>query len=106
MGGGALFSELFGRETAGLEPPESFPLACAFFQGAADPFAGFMPGNTETGFEDAFAASDLKDAALGVGFGTATGVEEAAAAALGGAGGLLPTGGGGGGAGFGGTSSR
>ena len=103
MGGGTLFKELFGREPAGLDPPESPPLACAFFHGAAEPFAGPIPGNTDTGLEEEFAATDFNADALGV-------VEVEAPPDVGGAGGLLPAGGGGGGAGaaFGlcGTSSR
>lgn len=49
-GGGAAFpapSALAGRELPGESSPA---LLTFFFHGAADPFAGPIPGNTDTGF--------------------------------------------------------
>ena len=64
-----------------------------FFHGVAEPLEGTMPGKTETGLADAFAATELND-----GFGAdglASGVGRGRAG-----------GGGGAGAALGGTSSR
>ena len=75
-------------------------IADVFFQGAVDPFAGTMPGNTETGFAEAFAVNEWATV-----FAVATG----GLAATGAAGaGLVLCGGGFGAAGgaAGGTSSR
>ena len=47
-GGGFDPTVLVGREGMGLESLES-DAATFFFQGAADPFAGIMLGNTATG---------------------------------------------------------
>ena len=55
-GGGTLeANELEGRELAG----ESSELEGVFFQGVADPLLGAIPGKTETGFADAFAAEGV-----------------------------------------------
>lgn len=64
--------------------------ALGFFHGVADPFAGAIPGNTDTGFADASAVTGVA-ATLGVGVG---------------AGRVLGGGGGAAGAALGGTSSR
>jgi len=50
-------NELPGRELAGLESLESCKVD-ALFQGAAEPFAGPMPGKTETGFAFKSAVTD------------------------------------------------
>lgn len=85
--GGLGANELEGREL-GAESVD----AGGFFHGVADPLEDPMPGNTETGFAEASAETELS-----TGLGAATDVGRA-----------LDGGGGGGGAGaaFGGTSSR
>jgi len=50
-GGGFAARELPGRELAG----ESLDAVGVFFHGVADPFAGAMPGNADTGLADASA---------------------------------------------------
>lgn len=52
-GGGLLARELDGRESE-----SSVVVNGVFFHGAADPLAGAIPGNTDTGFADALAVSD------------------------------------------------
>lgn len=90
-GGGALPPELTGREFAGVISAESLAEPAGFFQGAAEPFEGTIPGKTATGLADTSAAIDLTDiATLG-----AAGVEDA----VGADGGGLRDGGGGGGGG-------
>lgn len=69
-GGGFDPIELDGREPAG-----ELSLEGAFFQGVAEPLAAAIPGNTETGFADAFAVTG------------ATGVDLTGGAFLGGGGG-------------------
>ena len=105
-GGGAFdASELLGRELVGVVSTEEpfVPVDAVFFQGAADPFAGIIPGKTATGFAEGSAV---------IGFGKvldAAGAAGAAAAAGATGGGRRPAGGGGGAGaafGFGGTSSR
>jgi hypothetical protein len=86
-GGGAL--PPVGVDDLGLSV-EAEVGAIDFFQGVADPFAGAIPGNTDTGLADASAATDVGVAfTVGIGAG-------------------LERGGGGGAAGavFGGTNSR
>jgi len=68
-GGGFEPIELAGREFTGVASEELPPVA-GFFHGVFDPLAGAMPGNTDTGFADACAGTDLKDggaAAAGLG---------------------------------------
>jgi hypothetical protein len=108
-GGGALPNVLEGLEGAGelfSEAAFDVEAAAGFFHGAAEPLAGAIPGNTDTGLAEASAARDLTGA---FGVGAATGFGVAAAAGADG-GGLLPAGGGGGGGGAaltsGGNSSR
>ena len=61
IGGGGFEPTVLG----GLEDPfESETADGVFFQGVADPFAAAIPGNTETGFADASAATDFGTAAL------------------------------------------
>jgi hypothetical protein len=93
-GGGDLAAAgLPGREPAGLESLSA--LWVAFFHGAAEPFAGAIPGKTETGLALASGATDLTTSAAAL-FAAGVGMGRRA--------------GGGGGAGtsfgFGGTSSR
>jgi len=106
-GGGFAPTALVGLEVAGVVPADTFSV---FFQGAAVPLGGAIPGNTDTGFAEASAVRDCTGI-LGccctcgaVGFG-------ATAGAAGGARGRRGAGGGAGGGagaafGFGGTSSR
>lgn len=106
-GGGFPASELPGREFVGvLSAAEPFVDDGAFFQGVAEPFAGIIPGKTDTGLAEASATTDF-GAFLAVGAAGAGGTADARFAPAPGAGG---GGGGGGGAaaafGFGGTSSR
>jgi hypothetical protein len=95
-GGGLPARELPGRELAGDSEGEA-EAGVVFFQGAADPFAGTIPGNTETGF--ALTSAEIDDtatlAAEGIDLGTA-----------GPGGDTLRGGGGGAGAAAAGTSSR
>lgn len=59
-GGGAFTpTELEGREFAGVISAESLVKPAGFFQGAAEPFEGIMPGKTATGLADTSAAIDL-----------------------------------------------
>lgn len=108
-GGGFDAIELVGLELTGvLSVDEPLALednaACVFFQGAADPLAGIIPGNTATGFAEGSATTDFV-----AGF---TAGAAATAGAAGAAGGRRAAGGGGGGGGagaafgFGGISSR
>lgn len=78
------------NELEGLELPEESSVDGVFFHGVAEPFAGTIPGKTETGFADTLAVSDW------------TGILAAACA------GARFRGGGGGAAGlaFGGASSK
>lgn len=108
-GGGPLdASELTGREFVGVVSLDDpfVPIDAVFFQGAADPFEGTIPGKTATGFADGSAV---------IGFGNVLAVEAVGVTGVTGAAGAVggtrrPPGGGGGGAGaalgFGGTSSR
>lgn len=108
-GGGFPARELPGRELTGVLPlDESFVAVDAvFFQGAAEPLEGVMPGNTATGLACMSAAMDL-GVIFAVGAAGAGGITEARLAPVPGPGG--GGGGGGGGAaaafGLGGTSSR
>ena len=102
-------SELVGRELVGVVSREDplVPVEAVFFQGAADPLEGIIPGKTATGLADGSAVTGLGNV-RGVAW-VAEAVEEIGAA--GAAGGTRrPAGGGGGGAGaalgLGGTSSR
>lgn len=54
-GGGGLAPVLDGREFIGVGPAEA---TGAFFHGAAVPLDGTIPGNTDTGFAEAFAVRD------------------------------------------------
>lgn len=110
-GPGLLPIVLDGRDPIGVVPPEesSPPEEMLFFHGAAEPLEGAIPGKTDTGLAEAFAATDLRAAAEGVGFpgAAAAGAEGAAGDAGGGR--RAAGGGGGGGAatlGLGGTNSR
>ena len=61
-GGGALDTrELVGRELVGVVSCEDpfVPVDAVFFHGAADPFAGIIPGKTATGFADGSAVTGL-----------------------------------------------
>ena len=70
-GGGAGFGlfarELPGREFAGVESLDESATAAVFFQGAAEPLAGIIPGNTETGLAFTSAARDFTGVAAGFG---------------------------------------
>jgi len=109
-GGGGGFTAptaLDGLDVAGVIPADA---SGVLFHGAAVPLGGAIPGNTDTGFAEAFAVRDCTGI-LGcccvcgaLGFGVTAG-------AVGGAGGRRGAGGGAGGGagaafGFGGTSSR
>ena len=100
-GGGLFPIVLAGREPPGLESVESDEMF--LFHGAAEPFAGAMPGNTATAFACASAWTALSGVALTAG-------AELSPPAPGIGGDLRPAGGGGGCAwaafGLGGTSSR
>lgn len=98
IAGGLVARELPGRELAGVDSLDVSTVFAAFFHGAAVPFAGIIPGNTETGLAFTFAARDF----------TGVGACLAAVPAAGGGGwGRRAGGGGGGGAAlFGGTNSR
>jgi hypothetical protein len=108
-GGGLAPAVLDGREFIGVAPVEA---TGAFFHGAAVPLDGAIPGNTDTGFAEAFAMRDctlILACCVGAaaGFGATIGAAAGAGGAEGGAGGRRATGGGAGAAfGFGGTSSR
>lgn len=69
-GGGLGAEELDGRELS-----EDSAADNVFFQGVADPFAGPMPGKTETGFAFALAVTDWTEtlAAVGVCFAAGAG---------------------------------
>jgi hypothetical protein len=54
-GGGLAPAVLGGREFIGVAPTEA---TGALFHGAAVPLDGAIPGNTDTGFAEASAASD------------------------------------------------
>lgn len=97
--GGLGANELPGRELAGVLSADASVAAAVFFHGVADPFAGIIPGKTDTGLAWTSAAKDF----TGVGDGFVVAPDE------GGVGCGRRAGGGGGGgvaALFGGTSSR
>jgi len=103
IGGGGFEPTVLGaRELAGVVSDELLPTA-GFFQGVFDPFTGAIPGNTDTGFADACAATGLRGVAAGTDLGAA-----GAATGAGAGTGRRPGGGGGaaGAFGFGGTGSR
>jgi len=54
-GGGLAPAVLGGREFIGVATTEAFG---DFFHGAAVPLGGAIPGNTDTGFAEAFAVRD------------------------------------------------
>jgi hypothetical protein len=54
-GGGLAPAVLDGREFIGVGPTEATGV---FFHGAAVPLDGAIPGNTDTGFAEAFAVRD------------------------------------------------
>jgi hypothetical protein len=106
--GGGIFAPavLDGRETVGVVPGD---MSRVLFHGAAVPFDGAIPGNTDIGFAEASAERDCTWI-LGCCVCGAVGLG-ATAGAAGGAGGRRATGGGAGGGagaafGFGGASSR
>jgi len=96
-GGGLPARELAGLELAGELSSEPLDAATVFFQGVAEPFAGVMPGKTDTGLAETSAEicfATIFDAAEETG---AAGTAEALLAPAPGGGG----GGGGAAAGFG-----
>jgi len=54
-GGGLVPAVLDGREFIGVGPAEATGV---FFHGATEPLDGAIPGNTDTGFAEAFAVRD------------------------------------------------
>lgn len=107
-GGGFDAKELAGRELTGVlsvdEPFNVELVDACFFQGAAEPLAGTMPGNTATGLACGSAMTDFPVALTAGAAGAAGCIDGGRRLAAGGGGG----GGGGAGAafGFGGTNSR
>jgi hypothetical protein len=82
-GGGLPPTELEGLELGGVLSDEPLFVPGAFFHGVADPLDGAIPGKTDTGLADEFAATDLigtlaTEVGAAVGFGAmeaAAGVE-------------------------------
>jgi hypothetical protein len=69
---------------AGFAPGAGEAEGVVFFHGAADPFDGAIPGNTDTGFADASAVSgEARPTAAFAGAGFARGGGGGAAAAAG-----------------------